>query len=194
MDTFISDNSLAEQMQAGTAQSGPVKLWVFHSHQKSCRYIFSDGSKADFVNGRYYTPEEGKARELTQQIVIHRSPYFFIKPGEETMMSDDLDPVVKLKKQLRAEIMQELYQEAIKITMGASNTTGDSVQGKLNAQSTKDIEAVAAGADQTTGARLAAIAQMVGVVPGKEADPVPSVTDNKLEALKAKLISIPKAE
>lgn len=208
MNTFVSDNSLAEQMQANMPAAGPVKLWVFNSHQKSCRYIFSDGAKADFVNGRYYTPEENKALELTRQIIVHKSPYFFINKGEETIMSDDLDPEVKLKKKLRAEILQELYQEAIKITMGASNSPGDSVQGKLNAQSTRDIEAVAAGGDQTTGARLASIAQMLGVVapeaktasPEKEVTPVaatqPSVTppENKLAALKAKLDPEAKAD
>lgn len=194
MNTTQADNSLAEQMQAGMIPEGPKKLWVFNSHAKSCSYIFANGSKAEFINGKFYTPEESRARELTMEIVLHRSPYFFIKKGEETIMSDDLDPVVKLKKQLRSEILQELYQEAVKIQMGASAETGDYVPGKLNAQSTRDIESITAGADQTTGAKLAQIAQMVGVAPPAEVASVPAATqapvevpENKLATLKAKL-------
>lgn len=194
-NTSQANTSLIDRVSGGLPAAGPVQLWVFHSYQKSCSFIFPNGAKAEFINGKFYTPDEGLALILTQEIIVNRSPYFFIKPGEETIMSDDLDPTVKLKKQLRAEIMQELYQEAMKITMAASSSPGDYDAGKLKVQNTRDIESVTAGADQTTGAKLANIAQMLGVggvvpvVPAAEAaesaavSPIPA--QSKLDALKA---------
>ena len=73
-----------------TTADKPIKLWVFHSYTKSINYVFPNGDRAEFVNGKYHTSDEDKANHLTNEIK-RGVRAFYVKPGEETIMSDDLD-------------------------------------------------------------------------------------------------------
>lgn len=138
-----------------TTADTPIQLWVFYSHVKSISFIFTDGNKAEFIQGKYYTSDPIKVAALKREIKAGNKS-FFIKPGEETIMSDDLDPVTALKKKLRSELMQELIDQGLIVATAQSPDSGKSEQGKLNVQSTSDLAAISAGGDGASmGIRLA---------------------------------------
>lgn len=124
-----------------TTTDPTTTVHLFHSTMKSCRYIFKDGTAANFVNGKFVTTMDSQIAEL-QDAIAKRHPHIFVKTGEETVDYDIADPIAALRKKLFAEFMAE--QEAQKLAPPLE--LPPAVQGALNPTSTTDIAPVTIGA------------------------------------------------
>lgn len=146
--------NLAEKLKKlGTETVQPDDtLRVYKSHLPYCKYAFGNGSEAEFIKGVYYTKNEAQIDELDAMIARGHS-VFYIDPNESAIVAEDRDPMVKLRKQIRADLIAEGYAK-----INPDNNMGSSTQGPLNAASSRDIAAVSAGGDgATSGAKLASL-------------------------------------
>lgn len=94
---------------------------VFKSHILSCKYVFTDGTEAAFVNGRYMTDDEDRISELQKEIT-NKHPLIYVDDKEKTVDSTELDPMSALRAKIRAEELEKIKEELAR-DMG---TTGDS--------------------------------------------------------------------
>jgi hypothetical protein len=129
----------------------------------SAQYIFGiygekgqPGSNAS-VNGRiaYFIVPPGKRFgwymtknpveiALLDQEVMSNHPNIFIDKDEWEVTPEMADPMMALRAKIRAEIIAE-EKARIELISDPNRDMGESVQGKLNAQSTADIAPTAAG-------------------------------------------------
>ena len=121
-------------------------LVLFKSNHSSIKYVFRDGSFANFIKGKFYTDREEHVKELEGEVKL-RHPHIYIDSKEPTIDPTKLDDRSKLKDSLRAEILDEMMRKS-----NPENDFGSSFQGALNPSSTIDISPVSAGGD---GAQLA---------------------------------------
>lgn len=114
---------------------------VYHATIKSCKYIFKDGTVANFVNGKFPTTLPQQIEEL-DKVVAAGHPHIHVRKGEEVVDYDTTDPLAELRKKFFNEFKAEQAQAA------ANPTTdfGTSTQGPLKGTSTTDIAAVTIGA------------------------------------------------
>lgn len=127
---------------------------LFKSNHSSIKYIFRDGTVAVFVYGKYSTSNKKYIEELQAECSVGH-PHIFIDAKEKVIDTEKIDPISKLKEQLRAEILEDMARQS-----NPQNDFGNSDQGNLNPASTMDIAAVAGGGD---GSQLAArIQNLVG--------------------------------
>ena len=124
---------------------------LFKSNQLSSNYIFRSGKVAMFIHGRFSTDVQSEIDELENEIKTNH-PNIYKDEREKTIDTEKLDPLWKLKQDMRAEILAE---------MAANNDPnrdmGSYTSGKLNAASTRDIESVAAGAGPGVSSAMAAL-------------------------------------
>ena len=139
-----------------TQTVGEPRLHVFHSTTKYMQTVTPTGRKVLFVNGIFYTkhPEE---IEFLQDMCYEPERGIYVDNAALTVAEADRDPMQALRNKLRAEILQEMQAQ-----LNPENDRGESVQGPLNAASTRDMAAVAAGGDAT-----ALHAQVAKLIPGK---------------------------
>jgi hypothetical protein len=136
----------------------PIELHVFHSTMQSVKYGFTDGSMAEFIRGRYYTDDPAKIAALQNEIRL-RHPYLYVEAGKETVMSDDLDPVAVMRKQIRAELMLEM----LAASGNPGRDMGSYSPGKLQATNTNDVANHTHGGDATMiQARIMQMAKEAG--------------------------------
>jgi len=119
-----------------------VKL--FKNRLLSCKYIFSDGTAANFINGKYATANEGEIAELESQI-RRGHQYLYVDANESTVDYDITDPLASLRKKFFDEFQQ---QQAIAAANIDGRDLGTSKQGPLKATSSKDIAPVTIGAQR----------------------------------------------
>jgi hypothetical protein len=126
-----------------TASAAPAKpeVKLFKNRLLSCKYIFSDGTTANFVNGKYATANEGEIAELEMQIRKGHQ-YLYIDTNETTVDYDITDPLASLRKKFFDEFQQQQATAAANID---GRDLGTSKQGPLNATSSKDIAPVTIG-------------------------------------------------
>jgi hypothetical protein len=103
--------------------------------------------------GRYATSNPIEQQLLDNEIALDH-PNIFIDPTERELTAEMADPVYFLTQRIRAQVIQEM-QEAMAKATNPDRDMGTSEQGKLNAQSTQDVAAVAAGAGPAVNAMLA---------------------------------------
>lgn len=157
-----------------TAES-PKLLHVYYSNMPSIRYVFRDGVFAEFIKGRYYTDNETYIAELNNEVRL-RHPTIFTKKGEETIMSDDLDPNTVLRKNVRRDLMLEMLQ-----TLDPTRDLGQYTNGKLNAQNTMSIASVAAGGDSTqANVKLRALLEQSLGIPASLTEQTPGADVSKV--------------
>lgn len=127
-------------------QTTPAKpeVKLFKNRLLSCKYIFSDGTTANFVNGKYATANEGEIAELEMQIRKGHQ-YLYIDTAETTVDYDITDPLASLRKKFFTEFQQQQATAAANID---GRDLGTSVQGPLKATSSKDIAPVTIGAQR----------------------------------------------
>lgn len=81
----------------------------FSSIFPSCKYCFTDGTEAIFMNGRYRTDNEGYIKELMIEIKKGH-PHIFNPRDVDTLVDD---PLATFKQRMRAELLAEIaVQEA----------------------------------------------------------------------------------
>lgn len=124
-------------------QAAPAKpeVRLYKNRLLSCKYIFSDGTTANFVNGKYATANEGEIAELEGQIRKGHQ-YLYIDKTETTVDYDINDPLASLRKRFFDEFQQQQANAAANID---GRDLGTSTQGPLKATSSKDIAPVTIG-------------------------------------------------
>ncbi len=85
----------------------PVLVNLYFSSKSSMAFVFSDGSIAPFLNGRFYTKDAKQIEELNKA-VSDKNPLIFIKPDQLQIEESGLDPVVALREKIRAELLEEM--------------------------------------------------------------------------------------
>lgn len=124
-------------------------LRVYKSHLPYCKYAFGNGSEAEFIKGKFYTKNAAQIDEL-DSLVANGHNIIYIDPEEVEITAEDRDPIVKMRKQIRAELIAEGYAKT-----NPDNQMGSSVQTPLNAASTRDIAPLSAGGDGGSGSNMA---------------------------------------
>lgn len=79
-----------------------AKLNQYFSTLPSSTYIFQNGKAAVFVAGVFRTAIKKEIEELDHEISIGH-PHLLVRKGAETVESEDLDPMVMLRKKFFAE-------------------------------------------------------------------------------------------
>lgn len=119
--------------------SDSIMYHKFCSSLPSCRYIFKNGTVANFAAGEYYTDVESEIAELSHEVKL-RHPHISIKAGEEKVASEDRDPLAKLRKKIIQEYEESKARSETPRDMGNSESAGK------GASTSASIAPVAAGA------------------------------------------------
>lgn len=128
-----------------------VKKVYFHS-MPSVKMHNKEGTEIVFVNHRFITDDPALQLYLDSEL-DRRNTSLSTVPYQEGMD----DPIRALKNKMRAEILEE---ERIRIMTQSHNpdrNMGESVQGPLSVQSTRDIAPVAANGGPSGAALLASL-------------------------------------
>jgi hypothetical protein len=124
---------------------------LFKSNQLSSNYIFRSGKVANFVHGRFSTDMQSEIDELESEIKLGH-PNIFKDSKEATIDTEKLDPLWRIKENIRAEILADIAKNN-----DPNRDMGSYNSGKLNAASTRDIESVAAGAGPSISPAMATL-------------------------------------
>lgn len=127
-----------------TIVTSKPEVKLFKNRLLSCKYIFSDGTTANFVNGKYATANESEIYELEGQIRKGHQ-YLYVDANEITVDYDITDPLASLRKRFFDEFQQQQTTAAANID---GRDFGTSTQGPLKATSSKDIAPVTIGAQR----------------------------------------------
>ncbi len=144
----ISPVKEAEQLPTHIAQATkqPEKLYhVFYHTIKSCRMVTEFGRSICFVDGKYITDVKEEIDYLQKEMTVGNL-HLSIKPGEEQLTSDQLDPMKVLKAKFIAEYKAEQATLAKDIAEG-NLPESESDNQKLVPGSTADVSDMAAGSD-----------------------------------------------
>lgn len=131
---------------APTAAAAPAapekKIAVFRHTMASCTMYDPKGRRINFIAGRYATDDPALIAYLDSEIDAGNQ---YVRRGTE----DDVagltvgDPLAALRKKFLAEFVADKDRIIAEYTQGKD--MGASVQGPINAASSKDINAVTAG-------------------------------------------------
>jgi hypothetical protein len=117
---------------------------LFKSNQLSSNYIFRSGKVANFVRGRYSTDIQSEIDELENEIKL-KHPHIYKDAKETTIDTEKLDPMWRIKQDIRAEILADMAR-----SQDPSRDMGSYEPTNLSPASTSDIAPVAAGAGPST--------------------------------------------
>ena len=124
---------------------------LFKSNQASSKYIFLDGTAASFIRGRFHTSDPAQIDQLEKEVKL-KHPHIYIDDKEKDVDTEKLDPMFRLREQLKEEIRREEFEK-----LKHSNDMGKSEMGKLSPSSTTDIAPVAAGGSAVQSAAMAGL-------------------------------------
>lgn len=99
--------SPATAPKAAPKAATPKQFTLFKCSIQACQYYFKDGSRADFINGRYATDDEAKIEELQAEIEA-RHPNIYTDEAELTTAAVIQDPIAHLRAKIRAEVEAEM--------------------------------------------------------------------------------------
>lgn len=77
---------------------------LFKSRMPSCQYFFKDGSRADFVNGRFSTDDEEKIEQLDFELTKNH-PHIYVDDNETEVDTEKQDPLEHLRTKFIAEYL-----------------------------------------------------------------------------------------
>jgi hypothetical protein len=120
---------------------------LFKSHVNSLKYVFKDGTVANFIAGKYYTSVKKHVEELKAEVAGNPTWEIYIDSKESTIDTAAVDPLSRLRAELEVKIRKEMAAQ-----INPQNDFGKVEQGIFSPASTTDIAAVSAGGD---GAQLA---------------------------------------
>jgi hypothetical protein len=90
-----------------TPKATPKQFTLFKCSIQACQYYFKDGSRADFIGGRYATDDESKIEELQAEIEANH-PNIYADEAELTTAAVIQDPLAHLRAKIRAEVEAEM--------------------------------------------------------------------------------------
>lgn len=100
---------------------------LYKSRMPSCQYFFKDGSRADFVNGRFSTDEEDKIEQLDKELKANH-PHIYVDDNEVEVDTEKQDPLEHLRAKFIAEYLKE---QKDKVGTDFGKTSGDAKAGML---------------------------------------------------------------
>lgn len=83
------------------------KMALFKSHADVMGYVFKSGKGVHFIQGNYATSNKAEIEELTAECEAGH-PNFYIDPKQTHVSKEDLDPLAKLRAQIREEERMKL--------------------------------------------------------------------------------------
>ena len=136
---------MATISQTATSSVQPKpEVRLYKNRLLSCKYIFTDGTTANFVNGKYATANDSEISEFEAQIKKGHQ-YLYADSNETTVDYDITDPLASLRKRFFDEFQAQQATAAANID---GRDLGTSTQGPLKATSSKDIAPVTIGAQR----------------------------------------------
>ena len=142
---MTTSNTAADILSSLEPSAEKKEMRLYKSRLLSCKYIFTNGVAANFVNGKYATPVESEIAELDAQIRQGHS-HLYVDKDEITIDYDHTDPLAELKKKFFAEFTaQAEAAAATQAAVTAGRDLGATVHGVLKAANTTDIAPVALG-------------------------------------------------
>lgn len=125
--------------------AGPIRiLTIFKCQLQSCTYYMGNGKPIIFQSGKYLTDDSTEIEALKEEI-RKGHPHIYIDPKEETVKSDDLNPMNVIKKKHFEEFLEE-QRLAHERALDPMANISESKQESLKAASTTNIAAAMAGA------------------------------------------------
>lgn len=112
----------------------------------SCKYGFSRGTVANFVNGKYATSNPDEIAELEYQIKMGH-PHIYVRKGEETVDYDVNDPMAELRKKFFEEF--KASEKARIDSQVDGRDMGEYTQARLKTGNTTDIQPVTIGSGKS---------------------------------------------
>lgn len=100
---------------------------LFKSRMPSCQYFFADGSRADFVSGRFSTDEDDKIAQLDAEIKKNH-PHIYVDDNEVEVDTEKQDPLEHLRTKFIAEYLKE---QKAKVGTDFGTTSADAKAGML---------------------------------------------------------------
>jgi hypothetical protein len=88
-------------------QEPEKQFTLFKATMQSCQYFFKDGSRADFVAGRFATDDPVRIAELQAEIKA-KHPHIRVDAKELTTTQVVQDPLSHLRAKIRAELEAEM--------------------------------------------------------------------------------------
>ena len=128
---------------------GTPRERLYKCAQRSMKVHTTDGTEVIFKGGLLHTSDLKIINYLDHQLKVRALPNVFIDPNEPWYDPEKYDMVLRIKNETRRELEAEFAKRLAEVT-NPNRNMGNSVQGKLNAASTRDVAAVAAGAGPTT--------------------------------------------
>lgn len=124
------------------------------------RYVFKDGSVANFTGDRFTTTEPAEISELDAAVAA-KNQVIYTKPGMERVDPESLDPVLAFKKQVIAEYLanQAAASGNPNRDMGKSDSSGG-----VKPASTQAIAAITANQAASTFNVPASLAAALNLV------------------------------
>ena len=84
------------------AKTPENKMHLFKSHADVMGYVFKSGKGVHFMQGQYATSAKDEIEELTLECE-NGHPNFYIDPKQVLVSREELDPLYKIREQIRAE-------------------------------------------------------------------------------------------
>lgn len=101
---------------------------LFKSSIPNMFMILSSGTKAEFINGMYYTTDEDDAVELNKEIKRGIAG-IWVDPNEPEIDTDAVTPYEQLKKKIREELLSEMVSASAHTNDRGTYGTGDTNDG-----------------------------------------------------------------
>ena len=109
------------------------EMRLFKSRADVMGYVFKSGKGIHFTQGIYATAAKSEIEELEEECA-NGHPNFYIDPAQKTVKPEDLDPMAKIRAQIREEERAKLLA-ATDINRDMGSTAQDSkLSGISNSQ------------------------------------------------------------
>lgn len=139
MDKFLQQSNVAIDTKKKIDSDNPRTLHVFENTVPSCKMVTPKGKTLTFIGGKFYTDIQEDIDWLNEEIE-QQNPHLRVHsdPNQRTILAEDLDPEMVLRKKHFAE-----FQAQQDRAMNKDNDMGTSVQGRLQVQTSRDVSSAA---------------------------------------------------
>lgn len=127
---------------------------LYKSRIPSCQYFFKDGSRADFVSGRFSTDDDEKIEQLDLELVKNH-PHIYVDDNETEVDTEKQDPLEHLRTKFIAEYLasQQAKEGTNFGTTAADAKAGIATSADLNKGAKESLSAsIKVGAATTASA------------------------------------------
>ena len=110
-----------------------AELHLFKSRADVMGYVFKSGKGVHFMQGMYATRAKDEIAELTEECE-NAHPNFYIDPKQTTVKPEDMDPMAKIRAQIREEERAKLLAATDMNRDMGSTAQDQKLQGISNSQ------------------------------------------------------------